>query len=112
MSILLSVSLSLSDEEYHISIMRPNTPHIIFTLEHSVCLGGHYYGTSTLRDTCYGIMHSFAAGSVVTNTSHVKESFMVLACMVILYHTQLTLANQSDDEMDIDLGTFLGIFQL
>ena len=35
---------------------------------------------------------------------------MVLARMVIFYHTRLTLADQFDDEMDIDLGTFLAYF--
>ena len=86
--------------------MRPNTPHVVFTAESAVCLGGHYYATSTLRDTCYGVFHSFVAGSVITNASHVRESFMVFARMVVFYHDFLILAGEdsigSDEESEED----------
>lgn len=80
--------------------MRPNTPHIVYTAESAVCLGGHYYSASTLRDTCYGMIHSFVAGSVVTNTSHVKEAFMLLARMVIFYHDMFLLETSDSDKSD------------
>jgi hypothetical protein len=69
-------------------IMRPNTVHVVFTAEHSVCRGGHYYATSTLRDTCYGIIHTFAAGSMTTNSSHSQDSFMSLTYMLAYFHSQ------------------------
>jgi len=41
------------------SIMWPNTLHIIFMAENSVCMGSHYFLMPTLQDTCYGMYHSF-----------------------------------------------------
>lgn len=88
--------------------MRPNTPHIVFTAEHSICLGGFYYGTSTLRDSCYGMMHSFASGGIATNSQHVKEAFQLLARMVRFYHEYMTHSNGALGgfdvaDMDVDL---------
>lgn len=68
--------------------MRPNTPHVVFTPESSVCVGGHFYATSTIRDTCYGLMHGFVAGSLVTNADHTKAAFMMLTRMVAFYQQQ------------------------
>jgi hypothetical protein len=61
----------------------------VFTLEPSVCRGGHYYATTTLRDTCYGIMHSFASGNICTNTQHTVEAFDLLSRMVSFYEMEL-----------------------
>ena len=68
--------------------MRPNTPHVVFTAEHSVCFGGHFYATSTLRDTCYGMMHTFVAGSIVTNAQHTTHAFMLLARLLAFFEYQ------------------------
>jgi hypothetical protein len=53
--------------------MRPNTPHAVFTPEHAVCHGGHFYSTSTLQQTLFGIVHAFIGGQVVTNTEHMPS---------------------------------------
>lgn len=91
--------------------MRPNTPHIVFTPEHSVCLGGHYYATSTMRDTCYGMIHSFISGSVTTNTEHVREAFKLLSRMVIFYHSEFMSTKGAGgfalEDMDVDLRKFI-----
>ena len=86
--------------------MRPNTPHVVFTAEHSVCMGGHFYATSTLRDTCYGMFHTFIAGSIVTNAQHTKQAFMLLSRMVAFFESHfLTTSNSgSDENMDSDIG--------
>ncbi|KAF8873088.1 hypothetical protein BD779DRAFT_1679429 [Infundibulicybe gibba] len=55
-------------------IMRPNTPHAVYTQGHTICHGGHFYATSCLQDTLYSLIHSFVAGSVVTNTEHRASS--------------------------------------
>jgi hypothetical protein len=84
-------------------------------------MGGHYYATSTLRDTCYGVMDSFAFGNVITNSSHSKHAFRLLARIVAFYEGELVPGNEdrvsstggyglfnteaADDlEMDLDLG--------
>jgi len=69
--------------------MRPNTLHVVFTAENSVCMGGHYFSTPTLRDTCYGMYHSFLVGRLLTNDEHNKHAFMFLARIVAFYKTSL-----------------------
>jgi hypothetical protein len=75
-------------------------------------MGGHYYATSTLRDTCYGILESFAFGNVVTNSSHSEDAFMLLTRVVAFYESELmsrgkdgdTDEENNDQEMDTELG--------
>ena len=64
-------------------IMRPNTPHVVFTVESSVCRGGHFYAASTIRDSCYGMMHCFTSGTLVTNADHTSEAFALMGHMVV-----------------------------
>ncbi|KAF8881089.1 hypothetical protein BD779DRAFT_1675586 [Infundibulicybe gibba] len=66
-------------------IMRPNTPHAVYTHGHAICHGGHFYATSCLQDTLYSLIHSFVAGAVVTNTEH-RASRQILRRMVQFYH--------------------------
>lgn len=68
--------------------MRPNTLHAVFTPEHAVCQGGHYYATSTIQDTLSGILHTFVCELAVTNASY-PESRFILAEMINFYHTAL-----------------------
>ena len=87
------------------SVMRPNTPHVVFTAEHLVCLGGHFYATSTLRDTCYGMMHTFIAGSLVTNAQHTKQVFMLLSRLLAFFEYHfLDSTSCGDDNIDNDIG--------
>jgi hypothetical protein len=82
--------------------MRPNTPHVVFTPEHSVCRGGHFYATPTLRDTCYGLIHTFTAGAWVTNASHTKEAFLCLSYIAAFF--QRSFMEQSTDGDMVDPG--------
>lgn len=68
--------------------MRPNTPHIVFTLEHAICTGGHFYATSTLQDTLYGLEHHFFIGHLVTNTDHIA-SRLLLRRFAHFFHNRL-----------------------
>jgi hypothetical protein len=87
--------------------MRPNTPHVVFTAEHSVCLGGHFYATPTLRDTCYGIYHTFVAGSLVTNAQHTKHAFLLLMRLLAFFENHFMCSTySSDDDMDDDIGKY------
>lgn len=91
--------------------MRPNTPHVVFTADHSVCLGGHFYATSTLRDTCYGMFHTFIAGSLITNAQHSKHAFMLLARLLAFFeHHFLGSTGFSDDNIDDDDIGMLFVF--
>jgi hypothetical protein len=50
--------------------LRPNTPHAVFTTEHCITYGSHFVATSTLRETCYGVVHSFISSSTITNADN------------------------------------------
>ena len=68
--------------------MRPNTLHAVYTPEHAVCRGGHYYATSTMQDTFSGLIHTFVCELTVTNAIY-PESRFILAEMINFYHTVL-----------------------
>lgn len=65
--------------------MRPNTPHAVFTAEHSVVFGGHFYSFANLRDTIDGIIHCFAVDNLVTNTEHPQSRVLLSRMMQYLY---------------------------
>jgi hypothetical protein len=50
--------------------MRPNTPHYVLGVENTITFGRHFYATSTISDTCYGIIHTFMLNALVTNQKH------------------------------------------
>ena len=52
------------------SFMRPNTPHYVWSMEHSITLGRHFHTTSTIKDTCHQIVHSFVMQYTITNAKH------------------------------------------
>ncbi|KAF8888923.1 hypothetical protein CPB84DRAFT_1628449, partial [Gymnopilus junonius] len=69
--------------------MRPNTPHAVVTLEHSVTLGSHYFAMSTMQDTWAGLLHTFVLEKLITNTAH--NAFLhVIRQMIIFVHNGLT----------------------
>lgn len=53
-----------------------------FTPEASICHGGHHYAMSNMSDALYGLMHTFIAPSLLTNTEHTADSRMLLQRMV------------------------------
>lgn len=68
--------------------MRPNTPHAVYTPDHAICMGGHFYATSTMQSTMFGLIHSFMAGLLVTNTSH-QVSRNLIRRIALFYHAML-----------------------
>ena len=78
------------------SYMRPNTPHAVFTPDHTICEGGHFFTTSTMADTFYGIVHAFVADSYITNTSH-PSCWLLLRRIMQLYYIGLVEGKFSED---------------
>jgi hypothetical protein len=66
------------------SIMRPNTLHYVLTLEHTITHGKHFYAKSTLRDTCYGIVHCSILNKTITNTEHPRTT--QLLCRMLVWY--------------------------
>ena len=78
--------------------MRPNLPHAVYTPEHAICHGGHFYAISTIQDTMFGLVHSFIAGNLVTNTDHIT-SRLLLRRMAHFYHGALVVGVIDKDGM-------------
>lgn len=68
--------------------MRPNTPHAVFTPEPSICHGGHFYSTSTMQDTMFGIVNTFMNPSALSNTDHPPHAIL-LRRIAAFYHESL-----------------------
>ncbi|KAJ3492597.1 hypothetical protein NLJ89_g11200 [Agrocybe chaxingu] len=66
-------------------IMRPNTPHAVYTPVPTICHGVHFYATSTMQDTLFGIVHTLVAGTYITNTQHITARRLIHR-LVDLYH--------------------------
>ncbi|PPQ76207.1 hypothetical protein CVT26_009208 [Gymnopilus dilepis] len=69
-------------------IMPPNTPHVIYTPENTICWGGHYYATGTMQSTLFGIVHSFINGQHITDVSH-HCSRLLLRRIICFYYQAL-----------------------
>jgi len=88
---------------YIISIMRPNTPHLVITPTHSICYRGHFYATSIIRDTCYRLFHMFIGSSVLMNMEHTKDSHILLWQILTMYHVLFT--QQFSDSGQLKIST-------
>jgi hypothetical protein len=81
-------------------LMRPNTPHMVFTIEDSICRGSHFYSTSTLTDTFAGIVHCLIADNVVTNTSHYASRSLLLR-MIHYFHEEFIVLGHDHEGTSI-----------
>ncbi|KAG6915522.1 hypothetical protein DXG01_011053 [Tephrocybe rancida] len=75
--------------------MRPNTLHAVYTPSDAICRGGHFYPISTIRDSIYGIYHTFVASEFVTNADHWNVSQMMLTWLLALIHRNTLLPSLS-----------------
>jgi len=48
--------------------MKPNTPHYVLTVDHSITYERNFYAISTIRSTCWAIIHTTIGKRVFTNT--------------------------------------------
>ncbi len=65
--------------------MKPNTLHAVFTTEHSIALGGHFYSTSNIQDSFFAIVHCFMGNFLVTNVEHCRTRILLLRMMQYFY---------------------------
>jgi hypothetical protein len=95
--------------------MRPNTPHAVFTPDHSICHGGHFYATSTMQDTMFGIVNTFMSPNGLTNTDH-RPHGILLRRIAAFYHDILVKQRVEDDEYELghlpNLTSFEGVLDL
>lgn len=72
--------------------MRPNTLHAVYSVSDSTCRGGHYYATSTMKDTFVGLVHTLMCDKYITNISHGPSRF-ILAEMINFFHASIVKKN-------------------
>ena len=89
--------------------MRPNTPHAVFTTEHSIVLGGHFYSFTNLQDTVSGIIHCFCVDNMVTNTEHPPTRVLLLRMMQCLYKFFVQGADPQSEIISNNLYTLLDV---
>ncbi|KAF9471123.1 hypothetical protein BDN70DRAFT_901588 [Pholiota conissans] len=77
--------------------LRPHTGHAVFTAEDTIVVGGHYYATSTMKDTLCGLILAFSASEYITNTEHLP-SRQILRFMMIFYFDGLEQKRFLEDD--------------
>ncbi|KAF9459884.1 hypothetical protein BDZ94DRAFT_985891 [Collybia nuda] len=73
----------------HRLILRPNTPFLAIMPEPSICHGGRFYAASTIRESCYGVFHTFLYNNTV-DAQHSIDSRKLLRRMLAFCHSTLT----------------------
>ena len=74
---------------------------MVFTPEHSICHGGHFYATATMRDTMFAIIHTFVSPNALTNTDHRRHTIL-LRRIAAFYHETLVKQLLDDGGMSIN----------
>jgi hypothetical protein len=82
----LKLSCHTFSDQIHFRFMRPNTPHCVVTTNAAICHGGHFYASSTVRDSCHGFLSSFVGSSLLTNTEHTSDALLMLRRLVEYFH--------------------------
>jgi hypothetical protein len=69
---------------------------MVFTPEHSICHGGHFYATTTMQDTMFAIVHTFVSPFSLTNNDH-RSHAIFLRRIAAFYHETLVKPPLDDD---------------
>ena len=76
--------------------MRPNTIHAVYTLSSLVVHGGHFFSTSTMRDSLAATLHTCILNRLITNTYH-SPAYTLICHMIDLYHHALIKCNMDNN---------------
>lgn len=83
------------------SYMRGCTPHLVLGTAPSIVLGRHYYSTACIRRSCYGIVHTFVLGLLITNTFHEDDTRSMVRQLMALYFRHLVLHDGFDGKSSL-----------
>lgn len=67
---------------------------MVFTLDTSLCSGGHYYNWSSMEKTLYGMVHSFLASNYITNADH-PVTLEVLVRYMSFLHSEMIVKGRT-----------------
>lgn len=74
--------------------MRPGTLHWVLSTSNAICVGRHFYATSTIMVSVIALIHTSLLGGVLTNADHL-ETRTLLYQMMRVWSTRV-------DKRDID----------
>ncbi|RXW13167.1 hypothetical protein EST38_g12687 [Candolleomyces aberdarensis] len=84
-------------------IMPPGMLHAVFTIESSVCTGGHYYLWETMEHTLHSLIRSAIMSHQIINTeNYAAESRQILLRMMGFLHEEMIMNYRTHDD-DPDL---------
>jgi hypothetical protein len=61
--------------------MPPCVPHFVLGTSNAICVGRHFYSTSTIRSSIIGIVHNFVLAEAFTNAGHLKTRTLLYQLM-------------------------------
>jgi hypothetical protein len=62
--------------------MPPGVPHWVLGTSNAVCVGRHFYGSSTIRSAVITIVHTFLKDGAVTNADALETRTLLYQMMV------------------------------
>jgi hypothetical protein len=87
------------------SVLRPNTPHVIISLENTIATGGFFLSSHTLYETLIGQVHSFVLPSILTEGE--RPPFTIFIRRIVHYMHNAYVVNDSSDRSHLLLFTNL-----
>lgn len=70
----------------HCSFLQPNTLRADITLSHMISHESRFYASSTLRETCYGVLETFVTNDSPNEATHMVASRDLLQRLLNRYH--------------------------
>ena len=80
---------------FTLRVMGLNSPHMVYTVGHSLCDGSFLYSMLTMKNTLFGIIHAFIVDSYITNTTHKNTRSMIQRMVIFVYYA---LVDQDIDD--------------
>lgn len=62
-------------------IMRPGTLHWVLGTSNAVCVGRHFYASSTIMISIISLVQTFLLGGALTNASHLETRTLLFQMM-------------------------------
>ncbi|KDR72380.1 hypothetical protein GALMADRAFT_229150 [Galerina marginata CBS 339.88] len=97
-------------------IIPPNMPHSVYTADHAICYGGHYFASTTMQDTLIAVIHNFFCYHISTNTDH-PEWRDFIHCITTFFHQTIVTGSVVRDPRALahiphlsDLKSLLSVF--
>jgi hypothetical protein len=62
--------------------MPPGVPHWVLSTSNAICVGRHFYATSTIRLSILGVAHAFLLSGALTNEDHLETRSLLYQLLV------------------------------